>query len=121
MSPRKFDLVVERALALIPAEFRPFLEGIPVVVEEEPDPDLLDDMEVPEDETLLGLYVGPNLGEEEPGYGELPGKIIIYRLPHLEAASNVLDLEREVARTVLHEVAHRFGIEEDRLEDLGWD
>lgn len=121
MPPHQFEKLVERALDRIPAEFRPYLEGIPVVVEDEPAEDLLDALGVPEDETLLGLFEGPALDEEAPGFGELPPRILIYRLPHLEAARSPRDLEREVARTVLHEVAHRFGIEEARLEELGWD
>jgi predicted Zn-dependent protease with MMP-like domain len=119
MSPRRFEQVVSRALDLIPGEFLPYLEGIPVVIEEEPSDDLLDAMGVPLDETLLGLYEGPALDEEVPG--EIPPRIIVYRLPHLEEARTLEELEREVARTVIHEVAHRFGIEEDRLVDLGWD
>jgi predicted Zn-dependent protease with MMP-like domain len=119
MTPRRFEQLVARALTLVPEEFQPYLEGIPVVVEDEPADELLDAMGVPEDETLLGLYVGPALDEEAPG--ELPARIIIYRLPHLEETRNRHKLERQVARTVLHEVAHRFGIEEDRLRELGWE
>jgi predicted Zn-dependent protease with MMP-like domain len=121
MSHRHFEQMVERSLALIPEEFRPFLQGVPVVVEEEPSEALLDDLGVPEDETLLGLFVGPALDEEAPGSGQMPARIIIYRLPHLEEAEDLPSLEREVARTVIHEVAHRFGIGEERLEELGWD
>jgi len=117
MSRRRFELVVARALDLIPPEFLPYLADVPVVVEDEPSRALLDEMGVPEDETLLGLFSGPALDETVPG--TLPARIIVYRLPHLEDAGNILDLEREVARTVVHEVAHRFGIGEDRLDDLG--
>ncbi|BDU78556.1 metallopeptidase family protein [Mesoterricola sediminis] len=121
MNRQDFEAVVARALDLIPEDFQPYLAGIPVVVEDEPSDELLDAMEVPLDETLYGLYEGPALDEEVPGFGDLPARIIVYRLPHLEAARNRGELEREVATTVLHEVAHRFGIEEARLEELGWD
>ncbi|HLO67272.1 MAG TPA: metallopeptidase family protein [Holophaga sp.] len=121
MGRREFEELVEGAMALIPEEFRPYLEGIPVVVEDEPSDELLDAMGVPLDETLFGLYEGPALDEEVPGSGDLPARIIVYRLPHLDEARNRRELEREVATTVLHEVAHRFGIEEERLEELGWD
>ncbi len=121
MTRRRFEHVVVRALALIPEAFQPYLEGLQVVVEDEPSLELLEAMGIPADETLLGLFSGPALDEEIPGSGELPARITVYRLPHLEEADNILDLEREVARTVLHEVAHRFGIGEDRLRDLGLD
>lgn len=121
MGRREFEELVAGALALIPEEFRPYLEGIPVVVEDEPSDELLDAMGVPLDETLFGLYEGPALDEEAPGSGDLPARIIVYRYPHLDEARNRRELEREVATTVLHEVAHRFGIEEERLEELGWD
>jgi len=121
MTRRRFEHVVARALELIPEEFKPYLQGLPVVVEDEPSLELREAMGIPEDETLLGLFTGPALDEEMPGSGELPARITVYRLPHLEEADNILDLEREVARTVLHEVAHRFGIGEARLGDLGLD
>jgi predicted Zn-dependent protease with MMP-like domain len=121
MSHRRFEQLVARALDRVPPEFRPYLERIPVVIEAEPSDELLDSMEVPEDETLLGLYEGPALDEEIPGSGEMPARIIVYRLPHLDAARTPRELEREVIRTVIHEVAHRFGIGEGRLEDLGLD
>lgn len=121
MTPRRFEQVVVRALALVPDEFQPFLARVPVVVEDEPSDDLLDAMGVPEDETLFGLYEGPALDEEDRQCPDLPPRIIVYRLPHLEEAQSLEELEREVATTVLHEVAHHFGIEEERLHELGWD
>jgi predicted Zn-dependent protease with MMP-like domain len=119
MSRRRFERVVARALERVPEAFRPYLEDLPVVVEDEPSGSLLDAMGVPEDETLFGLIEGPSLGEELPG--QLPARIIIFRYPHLDEAEDLADLEREVTRTVLHEVAHRFGIGEERLRELGWD
>ena len=119
MTRRRFEQVVEQALELIPEEFRPYLANVPVVVEDEPDDELLDDLEVPLDETLFGLFTGPALDEEAPG--GLPARIIVYRLPHLDECRNLAELERQVARTVLHEAAHRFGISEERLVELGWD
>ncbi|WP_316413377.1 metallopeptidase family protein [Mesoterricola silvestris] len=119
MTRRRFEYVVARALEAIPEAFKPYLEGLPVVVEDEPSVELLETLGVPPGETLLGLFSGPAVGEEMQGSVLLPARITVFRLPHLADAENVLELEREVARTVLHEVAHRFGIGEERLEDLG--
>jgi len=119
MSLRRFKQVVAQAMELIPEEFQPYLEGVAVVVEDEPPASLLDTMGVPGDETLLGLFAGPAVDEE--GSGQLPARIIIYRYPHLNEARDLPELEREVARTVIHEAAHRFGIEEARIAELGWD
>jgi predicted Zn-dependent protease with MMP-like domain len=115
-----FRRLVDEALALIPAEFRPYLEGVPVILEDWPSGDLLDDLDVPEDETLYGLYSGPALTEGPRGSGELPPRITLYRGPLLEDCEDEADLRQEIATTVIHEVAHHFGISEARLEELGW-
>ena len=120
VSDHEFRRLVGEALALIPAEFRPYLEGVPVILEDWPSDDLLDDLDVPEDETLYGLYSGPALTEGPRGSGELPPRITLYRGPLLEDCEDEADLRQEIATTVIHEVAHHFGISEARLEELGW-
>ncbi len=120
VSDKAFRRLVDEALALIPAEFRPYLDGVPVVLEDWPPGDLLEDLGVPEDETLFGLYSGPALTEGPRGSGDLPPRITIYRGPLLEDCEDEADLRQEIATTVLHEVAHHFGISEARLEELGW-
>jgi predicted Zn-dependent protease with MMP-like domain len=120
VSDREFRRLVDEALALIPAEFRPYLEGVPVVLEDWPPDDLLDDLGVPEDETLYGLYSGHALTEGPRGSGDLPPRITLYRGPMLEDCEDEADLRNEIATTVIHEVAHHFGISEARLEELGW-
>jgi predicted Zn-dependent protease with MMP-like domain len=123
LSRRAFRRRVEEALAQVPEPFRPYLENIRVLVEEEPSEALLDELEVPEDETLFGLYTGTPLTERrasEVGAPELPGAITLYRLPLLEACEDDAELRREITITVLHEVAHHFGLDEARLEELGW-
>ena len=75
----------------------------------------------PEDPELLGLYCGTPLTERDTTYaGALPDTITIYREPLLEICDTEADVVEEVAITVIHEVAHHFGIEEDRLHELGW-
>jgi predicted Zn-dependent protease with MMP-like domain len=96
-----FDEHVERALASLPRELAAALENVAVVVEDE-------NAEEPE---LFGLF-------EEHEY--LPAKVTIYRLPLEESFPDSAELEREIRITVLHEIAHYFGIEEDRLDELGY-
>ena len=100
MSP--FDEVVARALDSLPPELARGLDNVAVVVEEEnaDDPD------------LLGLF------EEQP---YMPAKISIYRLPLEASFPDPRELEQEIRITVLHELAHYFGIDEERLDELGYD
>ena len=96
-----FEEHVERALDSLPPELAAKLENLAVVIEDEH----------PDDPDLFGLF-------EEQEY--LPAKITIYRLPLAESFREPVELEREIRITVLHEVAHYFGIEEDRLDELGY-
>ena len=96
-----FDDHVRRSLDALPPELAQKLENVAVVVEDENR----------EDPDLLGLF-------EEDEY--MPAKITIYRLPLEESFPDPDELEREIRITVLHELAHYFGIDEDRLEQLGY-
>jgi predicted Zn-dependent protease with MMP-like domain len=116
----EFERLVQEALELVPEAFRPYLENVPVVVEAEPGDDLLDALQVPLDEDLYGLYTGPSLAERGADQSGLPARIIVFRGPHLRQARDLEDLRRELARTIIHEVAHHFGIGEARLRELGW-
>jgi|ERR1035438_7691316 predicted Zn-dependent protease with MMP-like domain len=120
VSHQAFRGLVDDALALVPAEFQPYLVGVPVVIEAWPSGELLDDLEVPEDDTLLGLYSGHALTEGPRESGELPPRITLFRGPLLEACEDEDELRDEIATTVIHEIAHHFGIDEARLEELGW-
>jgi predicted Zn-dependent protease with MMP-like domain len=71
---------------------------------------------------VLGIYEGVSLLERSSDYwGVLPDRIIVFRKPHLELGLEGEELEAEIRRTVLHEIAHHLGIEDDRLHELGWD
>jgi predicted Zn-dependent protease with MMP-like domain len=94
---------------------------VQIVIEDEPSDELLDELGVPPGETLFGLYTGVPLTERTLEYSALPDRIIIFRRPLLEEFDNPPNIRREVARTVIHEVAHHFGIDEARLAELGWD
>ena len=120
-SVREFERLVEGGLTLIPEEIRALINNVQIVVEEEPSEKLLEELAVPPDETLFGLYQGVPLTERSTAYSALPDRIIIFRRPLLEEFDDPLDIRREVARTVIHEVAHHFGISDERLAELGWD
>ena len=100
------------ALEGLPPELRTAMENVEIVVEDEN----------PEDPDLLGLYLGIPLTERDSGYaGALPDKIAIYRIPlEEEFGHDPALLEEEIGITVVHEVAHHFGIDDDRLAELGW-
>jgi predicted Zn-dependent protease with MMP-like domain len=119
----EFEAVVRRAVGELPAFFQEHLENVAVVVEWRPSPSLLREMGMdPREDTLFGLYQGMPLTERSvDDLGGLPDKISIYMEPLLEACSSMRELREEIQTTVVHEFAHYFGIEEDRLEDLGWD
>jgi len=111
-----FMRLVEAAVASIPAEFRQRLENVEFVVEEIPSGD-----EVPGDGIPLGLYQGIPLTERSGGYyGTLPDRIVIFRRPIEARAHSEASLAALVRHVVLHEVAHYFGIDDDRLDELGW-
>ena len=107
-----FDDHVHRALDGLPADLRRAMSNVEIVVEEQN----------PEEPDIFGLYTGIPLTERDSGYsGVLPDKIEIYRVPLEEEFGDDPELlEEEIRITVLHELAHHFGIDEDRLEELGW-
>ena len=106
-----FEEHVRAALDELPPELAGALENVAVVVEDEH----------PDDPDLFGLYEGVPLPERGTRYTGLPDRIAIYRLPLGESFSDPDELEEEIRVTVLHELAHYFGIDEDRLEELGYD
>jgi len=111
MSPQRFDELVSDALDLIPPELAAAIDNVVVLVEDR-DPDEPD---------LLGLYHGVALTERDSWYaGSLPDTITIYRDALLEVCEDEAEVIDEVAITVIHEIAHHFGIDDDRLHELGW-
>ncbi len=107
----RFEEHVRAALDSLPPDLARALVNIAVVIEDEN----------PDDPDLLGLYEGIPLPERGSGYAALPDRITIYRLPLEESFPDPKVLEEEIRITVLHELAHYFGIDEDRLEELGYD
>lgn len=118
MSREEFERVVARALDRLPERIATLIENVAVVVEDEPtNEDILDVGLDPETDTLFGLYQGVSLEERGLGSygGALPDRIVIYRLPLLEACEDRAELVREIHDTVVHEVGHYFGLGEDDL------
>ena len=113
MTPQEFDDAVGDALDDVPAELLALMSNVVFLVEEEPPSD---------DPGLLGVYDGTPLTERDDGWaaGALPDRITIFRRPTLAMCTSRAEVVEEVVVTVVHEIAHHFGIDDERLHDLGW-
>src|SRR5215510_12742125 len=109
--PDSFDEQVRAALDSLPPNIASALRNVAVVVEDEN----------PEDPDIFGLYHGVPLPERGDGVGLLPDKISIYRLPLEDSFPDPEELREEIRITVLHELAHYFGLDEDRIAELGYE
>jgi predicted Zn-dependent protease with MMP-like domain len=113
MAREEFELLVADALDQIPAELAAVIDNCVILVEDLPPAD---------DPSLLGLYEGIPLTERGEFYGgTLPDRILIFREPILAICDTVEDVVEEVHITVVHEIAHHFGIDDERLHELGYD
>ncbi len=111
MDPERFEDLVSEALELIPAGLAAAMDNVVVLVADRH----------PEDPELLGLYEGIALTERDSSYGgALPDTVTIFRESLLEFCETEDELVEEVAITVVHELAHHFGIDDKRLHELGW-
>ena len=118
-SRKEFERLVERAIARLPRSFREKLENVAVVVEDWADEETLDEMGIEPPDTLYGLYRGTDLTRRDTGYGNvLPDVITIYQGPIQEDADSLEDMGALVQDTVVHEIGHYFGLDDDRLEEL---
>jgi predicted Zn-dependent protease with MMP-like domain len=119
MTKERFTSLVEAALKSIPRRFRDAMRNVAVVVEDEPPPDLLAEMDMEPGETLFGLYHGTPLTQRDSSYGNtLPDRISIYQFPIEEACENEEDIQQCVAETVIHEFGHYFGLSEEEIEAI---
>ncbi|EIC64458.1 metallopeptidase family protein [Mycobacteroides abscessus] len=111
MGEQRFEELVSDALDAIPPQLAAAIDNVVVLVQDHH----------PEDPDLLGLYEGIALTERDSFYaGALPDTITIYREPLLEMCSSEQEVVDEVTITVIHEIAHHFGIDDERLHQLGW-
>ncbi len=107
-----FEAIVVDELDLLPDDMIDGLDNVVFVVEDRPEDGSLD---------LLGLYDGYALTERDRyGMGEMPDRIILYREPLLAIADDERELRDQIHITLVHEIAHFYGIDDDRLHDLGW-
>ena len=119
MTREKFTRLVEDALREIPPRFRAEMKNVAVVVEDEPSPEILEEMEIDPDDTLFGLYQGTPLPERGWQYGNtLPDRISIYQRPIVEACADDDEIRDCVAETVIHEFGHYFGMSEEEIEEI---
>ncbi|HXH06640.1 MAG TPA: metallopeptidase family protein, partial [Vicinamibacterales bacterium] len=110
---------VEQALATVPRRFRDALRNVAIVVEDEPPPDVLEEMGIEPPDTLFGLYHGTPLPEREWAYGNaLPDTISIYRRPIEEACETEEEMIRTIGETLIHELGHYFGLSEAEIEEI---
>ena len=119
MTEEDFESAVSDALERVPPEVANAMDNVAVFIEDDYIPQPGEDP----DTVLLGLYEGVPLTERDAwwGAGSLPDRITIYRQPILEICSSREEVIQEVAITVTHEIAHHFGISDERLHELGWD
>ena len=112
MSRERFEELVSDALDRVPPELAGLMTNIVVLVEDDPPPD---------DPDLLGLYDGTPLTERDSTYaGVLPDRILVFRNPTLDMCESEEEVVEEVHITVVHEIAHHFGIDDERLHELGY-
>jgi len=119
MTRREFEQLVADALASIPRRFRQALNNIAIVVEDEPSPELLREMDIEPPDTLFGLYQGTPLTERHWGYGNtLPDRIHLFQGPLERDSEGNDDLVVAIGETLIHEIGHYFGMSEEQIEDI---
>jgi predicted Zn-dependent protease with MMP-like domain len=119
MTRKAFERLVEQAVQSIPSRFRKAMQNIAVVVEDEPPPAVLAEMEIEEGDTIYGLYQGTPLTERRWSDGtRLPDRISIYQRPIEEDADDEDDMFAMVVETVIHEFGHYFGLSEEEIEAI---
>jgi predicted Zn-dependent protease with MMP-like domain len=111
MSAQEFERLALEELDALPDEMVDRLENVVFVIEDEPE----------DGEDLLGRYEGVDLTERDRyGYGELPDRIVLFRLPLLDTTRSVAELRAEIRTTLVHEIGHFHGLDDDQLHELGW-
>jgi predicted Zn-dependent protease with MMP-like domain len=119
MTRQRFEKLVEEALREIPRRFRKEMTNVAVIVEDEPPPHILEEMEIEPPDSLFGLYQGTPLPERAWAFGNtLPDRISIYQRPIEEACEDDEEIRECVAETVIHEFGHYFGLSEEEIEEI---
>jgi predicted Zn-dependent protease with MMP-like domain len=116
---KAFERLVADALASIPRRFRDAMSNLAILVEDEPSPDLLAEMEIDPPDTLLGLYQGVPLTERRWDYGNaLPDRILLFQRPLERESEDEDDLVVAIGETLIHEIGHYFGLSEEEIEQI---
>jgi predicted Zn-dependent protease with MMP-like domain len=110
-----FERLVGEAIDGLPEDFADLLDNVAVVVEEEPDPEVLEELGMDPDDDLFGLYQGVPLSERDSFYSALPDRVAIYRGPILRWCRTEKEIVQEVRDTVVHELGHHFGLDEEDM------
>jgi predicted Zn-dependent protease with MMP-like domain len=119
MTRAEFERLVREAVQLIPARFRREMKNLALVVEEEPAPDLLEEMEIEPPDSLYGLYQGTPLPERTWDFGNhLPDKITLFQRPIEEDCGDEDEIRNVIGETLIHEVGHYFGLSEEEIEAI---
>ncbi|MDP6348924.1 MAG: metallopeptidase family protein [Chloroflexota bacterium] len=120
MRQSEFERLVAETIDELPADLLQAFENVVVTVEESPDPEDLCEAGLPADEALYGLYIGVPFTDRDASYGMmLPDRIVIYKAVLERDFPDPTCLRAEVRRTVLHEIGHAYGMDEEGLEDHG--
>ena len=115
-APKVFIYLQNSGTKLLPDEFADLLENVAVMVEDEPDPEDLEELGMEPDEELFGLYQGVPLADRNSFYqGAMPDRVFIFRGPILRFCQNRRQVIREIRDTVVHELGHHFGLDEDDM------
>jgi predicted Zn-dependent protease with MMP-like domain len=115
----EFERLVREAVGLIPRRFREEMRNLALVVETEPAPELLAEMDIEPPDSLYGLYQGTPLTERTWDFGNnLPDRITLYQLPIEEDCEDEDDIREVIGETLIHEVGHYFGLSEEEIEEI---
>jgi len=121
MTRKEFRRLVTEVLETLPAEFASRIENVEIVVEDEPTDGQIRGAGLdPRDDTLFGLYEGIPLEARGHDYAALPDKISIFYRPIVETYTSIAEIRDEIRTTVLHEIAHFFGIDDQDLDEWGY-
>jgi predicted Zn-dependent protease with MMP-like domain len=119
MTREHFEQLVSDALASIPARFRRAIHNVAIVVEDEPPPELLEEMDIEPPDTLLGLYQGTPLTDRRWDYGNtLPDRVVLFQGPIQRDSEGEDDMVVAIGETLIHELGHYFGLSEEEIEEI---
>jgi len=116
---KEFEALVERALRTLPRRFKEKIANVAIVVEDWADDETLRELDIEPPDTLYGLYRGIDLTHRDTSYGNvLPDTIHIYQGPIEEDCADAAEMAELVRDTVIHEIGHYFGLDDDTMEGI---